>query len=443
MNSNQVDRPCESRRNFLRSQLTASAAVATGVVGVHSQTQAASSTTDSSPNETLRIGLVGCGGRGTGAVKDSLSINKNVKLVAMADLDAENCARSRKVLATRFGDSIDVADDKMHIGLESYKKVLDDPDIDIVLLTTTPVFRPIHVTEAVEAGKHVFAEKPVCIDPAGYRICLDTHQKAIDQNTAIVTGTQYRRQTNYIGAIEKLREGAIGKVTSATSRYCASGIWYRNRTEGMTDLEYQLRNWMHFVWLSGDQIVEQSVHNIDLMNWLMDAVPESAFGSGGRFTRPEDSEMWDSMSVDYHYPGGRFISFKCRQWPGSTGENSTVIHGSDANMVIWGGSRGSQILDHDGKEIWSMDGSIADAYKQEHKELVDSIRADKPIVELKQTADSSLTAAMGRMSAYTGKRVTWDFVTEKSTLDLYPENLTMDTVVKSPGFAVPGKTKLI
>ena len=199
-----------------------------------------------------------------------------------------------------------------------------------MLLTTSPGFRPRLILEAIEAGKHVFAEKPVCVDPAGYRICLAAQAAAEAAGTAIVTGTQYRRQANYIGAVEQIRQGTIGDIIGVTTRYCTAGIWYRPRKEGMSDTEYQINNWMHFIWLSGDQIAEQAVHNIDTINWVMGANPVSAYGSGGRFTRPEDSEMWDSMSIEYEYPGHRTISFMCRQIPDTTGDNGSVIHGTEA-----------------------------------------------------------------------------------------------------------------
>jgi predicted dehydrogenase len=299
------------------------------------------------------------------------------------------------------------------------------------------------ILEAVEAGKHVFAEKPSCVDPAGYRICLEAHDKAVAKGTGIVTGTQYRRQANYIGAVEEIRKGTIGEIVSGTTRYCAGGIWYRPRKEGMSDAEYQMNNWMHFIWLSGDQIAEQAVHNIDAVNWVMGANPVSAYGSGGRFTRPEDSEMWDNVVVDYEYPGGKIISFMCRQIPGTTGDNGTVIEGTKGTCFIEAINGGSRIVDRTGKEVWKMGGSISQAYQQEHKDLVDSIRAGKPIVELKQTADSSLVAVLGRVAAYTGQKVSFDFLAKESKLDLFPKELAWDSSLPKPEFAIPGRTKLV
>lgn len=425
--------PRATRRGFLGTG--AAASLAAGAM-VHSSTAAAENPA------ALRLAVVGCGGRGTGAINDSLTINDGVKLVAVADLYESKCAGLVKAMAKAHADKVAVDGASMHAGIDAFKRVLDNPQVDVVLLTTSPGFRPVTVRAAVDAGKHVFAEKPACVDAAGYRTCLEAHEAAIEKGTAIVTGTQYRRQVDYRGAVEQIRAGAIGDIVSATTRYCASGIWYRPRQEGMSDAEYQLNNWMHFIWLSGDQIVEQAVHNIDTMNWVMGSTPVSAYASGGRFTRPADSEMWDSISVDYEYPGNRMLSFMCRQIPGSASDVSTVIYGTTGICHIGAGSSGSRITDRKGATTWEMKGSIADAYKQEHKELIDSIRSGKPIVELKQTADSSLTAVLGRVAAYTGQRVSWDAMVQ-SQLDLFPKELSWTGALPPPQSAIPGKTKLI
>ncbi len=423
-----------NRRRFLAAGTTASLAAGSMV---HSSAVAAETAGE------LRLGVIGCGGRGRAAIRDSFSVNENIKLTAVADLSPEACRRLVAGTTKTFPEKVAVEQDKQHAGLDAYKRILDDPSIDLVLLTTSPGFRPLMLKEAVTAGKHVFAEKPVCVDAVGYQTCLAAHEQAAQQGTAIVTGTQYRRQVNYIAAIEQIRQGAIGEVINVTARYCTGPIWYKPRKEGMTSAQYQLYNWMHFIWLSGDQICEQAVHNIDTFNWVMNANPLSAYGSGGRFTRPEDSEMWDSMAVDYDYPEGRTVSFMCRQIPGSQSANDNVVYGTEGTCQIGAANAGSRIFDRKGAKIWEMGGKISDAYQQEHKDLVDSIRAGSPIVELKQTADSSMVAILGRVAAYTGKRVTWEFMTEKSQLDLFPKDLAWDGALQSPGFAVPGKTKLI
>ena len=430
-----------SRRRFLKRGTALSAGAASGWATTPRVLRG--SEPDEGSPQSIRIGLVGAGGRGSGAVNDTLSINENIQLVAIADVEQPKPAALRNSAAKRYQDKVDVPDDRLYSGIDAYRRILDDPEIDVVLFATPPGFRPQYIAEAVDAGKHVFAEKPTCVDPAGYRICLAAHEQAERNGTAIVTGTQYRRQTNYIEAIQRIHEGAIGDIIAARMRYCSNGIWFRNRKPGMSDTEYQIHNWMHFIWLSGDQITEQAVHNIDTMNWIMGGPPQTAYGSGGRFTRPEGSEMWDNIEVDYVYPGDRLVSFMCRQIPGTQSDNSNTIYCTEGSCTIYGGSRGAEMVDRDGKEIWSMKGDIGSAYKQEHKDLIDSIRAGNPIVELRDTAESSLTAVLGRVAAYTGQRVTWDFLTNESKLALFPEDLDLKASRDEPAFAVPGRTKLV
>lgn len=419
----------QNRRTFLGTSAAMSAAVVTGLATARSSAAARSA------NDTINLALVGCGGRGTGASGNSLTINDNVRLVAVADLFPEKCARTVARLKKMFPEKVAVSEDKMYSGLDAHKRILDESEVDVVMFATPPGFRPYHVQAAVNAGKHVFAEKPSCVDPAGFRVCAAAHDQAVKNGTAIVTGTQYRRQVNYVEAVKRIHDGMIGDIVSATTRYCAGGIWYRKREPDMSDTEYQLYNWMHFVWLSGDQITEQAVHNIDAINWVMGAPPVNAYGCGGRFTRPEDSEMWDNVELDYEYPGKKMLSFMCRQIPGTQGANGNVIYGTKGTAYIPAYSGTSRIVDRDENEIWSMKGSIADAYQQEHKDLIDSIRAGTPIVELRTTAESSLTAVMGRMAAYTGQKVSWDFVTEKSKLDLFPKDLNWNGKRPKPQFA--------
>lgn len=438
--NNAESKSATTRRNFLQTGTAVTAGVAAGLAGTRPIRGAEP---DTGSSQMVRIGLVGAGGRGSGAVNNTLTINENIKLSAIADLQEVKLEALRKAVTKRYEGKVDVADHKMYSGIDAYRRILDDPEIDLVLFATPPGFRPQYLAEAVDAGKHVFAEKPTCVDPAGYKICLSAHEQAEQNGTAIVTGTQYRRQTNYIEAINRIHDGAIGDIIAATMRYCASGIWFRTRKEGMSDTEYQIFNWMHFVWLSGDQIAEQAVHNVDTMNWIMGGPPESAYGSGGRFTRPEGSEMWDNVAVDYIYPGNRLVSFMCRQIPGTQGDNSNTIYGSKGSCTIYGGNRGANIVDRDGKEVWSMKGDIGAAYEQEHKDLIDSIRAGKPIVELRATAESSMTAVLGRMAAYTGQNVTWDFAVNESTLDLFPKDFDINGSRPEPEYAIPGKTKLI
>ncbi|MCH2151691.1 MAG: Gfo/Idh/MocA family oxidoreductase, partial [Phycisphaerales bacterium] len=379
-----------------------------------------------------------------GSIGDTMAVNEGVRLVAISDVNQGKVQAAKANLEKSHGDKVQIANEQAHVGLDGYQAILNNPTVDVVHFTTSPGFRPRHVLEAVQAGKHVFAEKPVCVDPAGWRICKEAHELAKKNGTAIVTGTQYRRQKNYVEAIDLIKQGAIGTVKGMTARYCSTGIWNRERQEGMTDAEYQINNWMHFIWLSGDQICEQAVHNVDVMTWLL-GNPTTAYGSGGRFTRPEDSQMWDSMSVDYTFDapeGERLCSFMCRQIPGTAGNADNMIYGSEGVASIKAINGGTRIVDADGKVIYRERGDIGVAYRQEHKDLIDSIRIGSPIVELQDTADASLAAVMGRVAAYTGQKISWKQITE-SKLDLFPKELSLDASLPNDGYAIPGRTQFV
>jgi len=436
-----------SRRDFLAATAAVGAAslVAPSGFGAWESIQAAS------PGKTINIGLIGAGGRGSGAANDSLSINPNVRIVAIADLDIEKARGVRDALAEAHnakdggGDGakrVDIADDRIFGGIDGYQKVLDLKDVDLVILATAPGFRHVHITAAVAARKHIFAEKPVCVDTAGYHACCAAHDKALAQGTAIVTGTQYRRQTSFVEGIKRIREGMIGEVVGMTARYCSNGIWYRERKPGMSDMEYQIWNWMHFIWLSGDQIAEQAVHNIDIIHWVMGGPPVRAFASGSRWNRPADSEMWDSVSCDFEFADGRICSFTGRHWANADNQLDNVVYGSKGIAYLRAFDGGTLITDRSGKELFKIPGSLGAAYRQEHKELVESIVAGKPIVELRQTAESSMMAVMGRESAYSGQVATWDFMVNKSKLDLMPKTIALPGDAPKPFLRKPGEYRL-
>lgn len=393
--------------------------------------------------KTLNLGLVGCGGRGAGAANDSLSANTNVKLVAMADVVPEKAIAARDSLAKAHPGRVEVSDSSIYGGLDGYQKVINDPAVDIVLFATSPGFRPRHVAEAVAAKKHVFAEKPTCVDPAGFRICCAAHDQAVKQGTAIVTGTQYRRQTSFIEGVKRIHDGMIGDVVGMTARYCGGPIWYRGREGGMTDAQYQIHNWMHFIWLSGDQPAEQAVHNLDVVHWVMGGPPETCFASGGRFAKPEDSEMWSACSATLAWKDGRQCDFKCRQLPQSATDFDNVVYGSKGIAYLRAFNNGTQIFDRSGKELFSMKGDIGAAYKAEHKALVDSILAGKPIVELRQTAESSLMAVMARESGYSGQKLDWNFISAQSQLDLFPKDLTLQSELPAAYIRIPGTYQMV
>jgi len=438
----------QTRREFLALTAAVSAAGLVAPAGFGMRLAAAQDTAPAgggdaaAAGKVVRIGLVGCGGRGSGAANDSLTANPNVRIVAMADVDLAKAKAARDALKEAHGARIEVTDERIFGGLDGYQKICDLKGEDLVLLATAPGFRPIHIAAAVAAGKHVFAEKPVCVDTAGYHVCCAAHDLAKKQGTAIVTGTQYRRQPSFIEGIARIREGMIGEVVGMTARYCSNGIWYRERQPGMSDMEYQIYNWMHFIWLSGDQIAEQAVHNIDIVHWVMGGPPVRCFASGSRWNRPADSEMWDSISCDYEFANGKICSFTGRHWPNSDNQLDNIVYGSKGVAYLRAFDGGTQIYDHAGKELFSIKGNLGAAYRQEHKELVESIVAGKPIVELRQTAESSMMAVMGREAAYSGQIATWDYMVNTSKLDLMPKVVKIPGDAPKPFVRKPGEYRL-
>ncbi len=423
-----------TRRDFvIASAATAATAAATSAIPLRAFVAG---------SDEIRVGVVGVGGRGKGACVNCLSHSEGVRLVAIGDLTNEIASNAREQLQqTEVGAQVQVADDALFGGLDAYKKVINHPDVDLVILTTSPGFRPMHLAEAVRAGKHVFMEKPVCVDPAGYRSVVESGEIAKQKGLAIVAGTMFRRQESYMEAIRLIHEGAIGTPVGGSARYCANGIWYRARKEGMTDLEYQLMNWYHFVWLSGDQVVEQAVHNIDAVVWAMGGPPRSAFGSGGQFTRPKDSEVYDSLSVDFSWGDGIELSFKCRQIPGAKSTISNTIVGTKGIAFVNPG--GSRVATHDGKVLLEITHKGPYPYALEHSHLIESIRSGTLINEARQVAESSLTAVMARMAAYTGQQVDWDFVANESSLQLMPDTLDATSPAPTPFVRIPGRHKLV
>ncbi|VAX38884.1 Putative dehydrogenase [hydrothermal vent metagenome] len=427
-----------TRREFVKVSATTAAAAATAVAtgaGIPLRAFAAGS-------DEIRIGVVGAGSRGKGACVDCLSHSEGVRLVAIGDLTIEIATTARSQLQqTEVAQQVQVPDEALFGGLDAYKKVINHPEVDLVILTTSPGFRPMHLAEAVRAGKHIFMEKPVCVDPVGYRSVIASGEIAKQKGLAIVAGTMFRRQESYIEAIALIHEGAIGTPLGGTSRYCSNGIWYRPRQPGMTDLEYQLANWYHFVWLSGDQVVEQAVHNIDAIVWAMGGPPRSAFGSGGQFTRPPDSEIHDSLSVDFSWGDGIDLSFKCRQIPGAKATVMNTIVGTKGIAHVNPG--GSKVITHDGKVLLDITHKGPYPYALEHSHLIESIRSGNPLNEARQVAESSLAAVMARMAAYTGQQVDWDFVAHESSLQLMPDHVDETTTAPTPFVRIPGRHKLV
>jgi predicted dehydrogenase len=385
---------------------------------------------------TIKIALVGCGGRGTGAAENCLNAAENVQLIALGDMFKEKVDASAKQLKSAPGFKL--SDDNVFTGFDAYKKVLQT-SADLVLFATPPGFRPMHFAAAVEAGKHVFLEKPCGVDPVGARKVIETGKKAAEKKLAVVAGTQYRHQNSFIATIQKIREGAIGQIRAGRAYYNTGALWYKERTPNMSEMEWQLRNWLYFDWLSGDHFVEQHIHTIDVTDWAMGARPVSAVATGGRASRTGEQfgNIWDHFTVDYTYPGGVHVMSMARQWANTANSVSAVFEGTKGSVNPYT----AEIFDLDGKRIWKYDGpiSIAKAYVQEHTDLINSIRAGKPLNESEQVAHSTMTAILGREAAYTGKVISWEEITA-SELDLSPEKYEMGDNPVRP-VPVPGKAR--
>lgn len=430
------EREIVSRRDFLRSSAVAVAgAVATGAW------LAAPAGAYAAGSDTIRVGVIGCGGRGTGAARDIVAGAEGIDIVAMGDLFPDRLARSRAALAEALGAHYRVDDDHAFTGFDAYERVLAS-GVDLVILATPPGFRPAHLEAAVAAGKHIFAEKPVAVDPAGIRAVVAAAELASRKGLAIVAGTQRRHQAKYREAMARLEDGAIGEAVGGSVYWNQGGLWSVERTNGMSDMEWQCRNWLYFAWLSGDHIVEQHMHNIDVANWVFGAHPVSANGVGGRQSRtdPKYGHVYDHFAVELEYPSGARVLSMCRQQDGTTplvaerftGTHGTFSIGSGAPAVIR--ARGSTDWTRPTRE------DEVSPYVQEHTDLVASLRAGAPLNELRQVAESTLTAIMAREAAYTGEAVTWSEIMA-SGLDLTPGPLGFGPLGVAP-VALPGVTRL-
>lgn len=417
-----------TRRDFLKT----SAAVTTGAMIA----PMAAGRLFASGADTLRVGLIGCGGRGTGAAIQCAQAAPGIEIVAMGDAFRDRLDGSAKHLADQLGDRFRVHEEMRFTGIDAYKKVLGC-GIDIAILATPPGFRPEHLRAAVDAGVHVFMEKPVAVDPVGVRVVIDASAKADAEGLSIVAGTQRRHQASYLETMQRIHDGAIGELVGGQCYWNQGGLWVHERKAEYSDLSWQIRNWLYFAWLSGDHIVEQHVHNLDVMNWAFRANPVKVVGMGGRQVRTDSKygNIFDHFSVELEYPGGVRCQSLCRQIDGTASRVGERIVGTKGVAAPAGRIEGENPYRH-------RDDSV-NPYVQEHADLIASIRAGEPLNEGRRIAESTLVAIMGRMSAYTGKEVTWDFAM-KSTLDLTPPAEAFRTgVLDVPPVPVPGKSPLV
>jgi predicted dehydrogenase len=414
-----------SRREFLQ---TAAAVGAT--ITLNEAVHAAGS-------DTLRVGLIGCGGRGTGAAVQALSADPNVKLVALGDMFADRLQSSLATLRREenIARRIDVPPERCFTGFEAYKQVIDC--VDVVLLASPPHFRPAHIQAAVEAGKHIFAEKPVAVDGPGVRSVLASCAAARKKGLAVVSGLCWRYHPSMRETFARIHDGAIGDIVAMQCTYNTGLLWSRPRQPNWSDMEWQLRNWLYFTWLSGDHIVEQHIHSIDKLAWAMkNQYPERAVGTGGRQVRtdPQFGHIYDHFSVVYQWANGVKGFSACRQMRGCANDVSDHIMGSK-------GAADVMRFAISGANPWQYKGRGGNMYQVEHDELFASIRSGKPINDGDWMTKSTLMAIMGRMAAYTGQVITWEMALN-SKEDLSPPKYEFGPLPMPP-VALPGMTKFI
>ncbi|HWQ93865.1 MAG TPA: Gfo/Idh/MocA family oxidoreductase, partial [Clostridia bacterium] len=437
-----------TRRQFLQRSTVAAAVAAQFPLVL---------TGHAAPDDPIRIGLIGCGGRGTGAVADALGAatdvqypqagyhtenisakatlrNKHVQVVALADVFPDRLNACREQLRNL---EINLPADRCFTGFDAYKQLLAVPDVNYVILATPPHFRPLHLKAAIEAGKHVFVEKPVAVDGPGVKLVLEAGELAAARKLGIAAGTQRRHMRSYNETVKRLQDGAIGDILYARAYWNGGVIWVVERQAGWSDMEWQLRNWNYFTWLSGDHIVEQHVHNLDVVNWVLGAPPVKALALGGRQARPNETygHIYDHFAVEYEYANGARMFSQCRQMNGCEGKVEEGVTGTrgTSNCKDW--IRGS-----DKNLLWRYRESDVNPYQQEHEDLIASIRKGSPINEAKAIAESTLTGIMGRESAYTGRSVTWDEVLN-SPARLGPQTYEFGSL-PFPEVAMPGRYKM-
>jgi len=430
-------RPCSvTRRNFLKTSAAVGAAALVSGLGTYGAYAAGS--------DVIKVGLIGCGGRGTGAFHDlcqaAQNLKVNVKLVATGDLwldRAKGAAEGfRNDPATKA--FVDVSAENTFGGFDNYKKVLAS-GVDAIVTAAPPGFRPHHVPAAIAAGKHVFMEKPVCVDPWGYREMLKAHEAADQQKLTVVAGTQRRHEPRYRDAIQRIHDGAIGDLVGGTCYWMGGPVTHdRPRGPNMSDIEWQILNWYAWSWTCGDHIVEQHVHNLDVILWAMQKLPVKAVALGGRDARPEPGNIFDHFAVEFEFPGGFRVASYCSHLDGAASRVSEFVVGTkgtsrcDGNYQLYGGPQ------------WVHEGENPNPYVVEHEDFLKSILGQGPhFNECKQVADSTMAAVLGRMAAYTGREINWDWAAKASTLRLGPENPEAFGSYEPDPVAIPGKTPLI
>ena len=394
-----------------------------------------------SAGKEIKVALIGCGGRGTGAASQSLNV-PGTKLVAMADAFQDNLKKAHDSLQKQFKERVDVPAERRFVGFDAFKKATDAADL--VLLCSSPGFRPAHFEYAVQQGKHVFMEKPVAVDGPGIRKVIEAAKAADAKNLKVVCGLQRHYQNTYLETLEQIKAGLIGDIVNMQVYWSGGGVWTRERNEGMTEMEYQMRNWFYFNWICGDHICEQHIHNIDVGNWFKDSHPVKAVGIGGRTKRigKDFGEIFDHHYVEYTYADGTIMNSQCKHWNGTWSKVAETIIGTKGTATA------GVIKDLTGKIIWRFSGKNNNPYQTEHDVLIQHILENKPINNAHYTAASTLSAIMGRMATYSGQEITWEQALN-SDLDTMPKVLAWNAdpgpKMGSDGLypaPIPGVTKV-
>jgi myo-inositol 2-dehydrogenase / D-chiro-inositol 1-dehydrogenase len=428
-----------TRRNFLQSTSLAAGGLALGGLSTERAVHAQGS-------DTIKIALIGCGGRGSGAAAQALSTQGNVKLVAMADAFRDRLDNSFKDISKQHEEKVNVPEEHKFVGFDAYKDAIKLADV--VILATPPGFRSIHFEEAVKQGKNIFMEKPVAVDGPGVKRVLDAAEEAKKKNLKVGVGLQRHHQTGYIEAMKRIHGGGIGDIVAARAYWNDGGVWVKERIPGETEMQYQMRNWYYFVWLCGDHIVEQHIHNLDVINWAKNGYPVRCHGMGGRQVRTgkQYGEIFDHHAVEYEYEDGSRLFSQCRHIRGCLSDVSEHLIGTKGKADLRDGE-----WQVGGSNHYFQRGNVRGnaPYQQEHDDLFAAIRNDKPYNEAFNGAMSSLTAIMGRLATYSGKMIEREEVL-KSDVALVPDKYSWDgnppTRPDENGFypiPIPGATNVV
>ena len=447
MNPNEQTPESASRRDFLKTSAVVGAGAALVVPAGFSSSLYASG------DDTIKVGLIGCGGRGTGAAGQALMTNGNIKLTAVGDAFAENASKVAEKVKSSLGekgDRVQVTPEKIFSGLDAYQKVIDS-GVDLVILATPPGFRPIHFEYAVKAGKHVFMEKPVAVDAPGVRQVIEANKIAKEKKLKVGVGLQRHHDAGYLETIKRIKDGVIGDIVALRAYWNGTTPWdpRKTREQCKSEMEYQIVNWYYYNWLSGDHICEQHIHNLDVCNWVKGGkdkpaeYPVKANGMGGRQVRTDKKygEIFDHHFVEYHYADGTVMFSQCRQMGGCYNNVSEFVHGTKGKSNPANNIQGKGI-------DWKYPEKVKNAFEVEHDDLVAAIRKGTEYNEGDNGALSSMTAVLGRMCTYSGKEIAWDDA-YNSAISLAPKVYSMDAEppVKANAdgvypIAVPGLSKV-